>query len=407
MFLIFNFNRLENENEEQYLWRIGQAKDNCEIDITWNEIASHINRLFRKKEIGLNCIGESYRKVYQSAKKLFDAGAFTIQTDEKQLSEVIHKIQELKRQQVKIKDERTEYNRLVREYARLENFIEQIITLTKENISPIEYDFNSKLDMFNDDLETTDLIASFSDVHTGIQIDNYFNKFDEVVLKDRIFKYLKKIFKIQMKHNAKTIHLILSELLSGIIHLTLRIENNKDLIQQFLIIIEYLSEFISELSYSFENVYVYMCQGNHSRISPNKKESINGENMDLLALPFLSAKLQNFNNVHFVENDKIKDVVNFTVRNQLVMASHGNIDTPKTVVQNFTMMFNKKPDLVYLFHRHKNGMSTIYDTKVIESGCMSGTDQFCISNRIKNRPEQTVSIINNAGLDCVYDVKLD
>ena len=29
-------------------------------------------------------------------------------------------------------------------------------------------------------------------------------------------------------------------------------------------------------------------------------------NMDLLALPFLSAKLQNFNNVHFVENDKIK-----------------------------------------------------------------------------------------------------
>ena len=61
----------------------------------------------------------------------------------------------------------------------------------------------------------------------------------------------------------------------------------------------YLTEFLAELSYRFNEVNVYTVLSNHGRISPNKEESLTGENMDLLAIPFLSAKLQNFNNIKF------------------------------------------------------------------------------------------------------------
>jgi DNA polymerase II small subunit/DNA polymerase delta subunit B len=70
-------------------------------------------------------------------------------------------------------------------------------------------------------------------------------------------------------------------------------------------------------------------------------------------------------------------------------------------------MFNIKPDIVLLGHRHKNGLTTVYDTKVIESGCVSGTDHYAISIRKTNKPEQTVSVVGYDGFICLYDIQLD
>ena len=89
------------------------------------------------------------------------------------------------------------------------------------------------------------------------------------------------------------------------------------------------------------------------------------------------------------------------------MASHGDKDTPENVVQNYTMMYGIKPDIVLLGHRHTNGLKTVYDTKVIQSGCVSGTDEYTTSLRKSNKPEQTVSVIGDTGLICLYDIQLD
>ena len=117
--------------------------------------------------------------------------------------------------------------------------------------------------------------------------------------------------------------------------------------------------------------------------------------------------MQNYPSVHIEENTICQDIAIFNVRGNNVFASHGDKDAPSTVVQNYTMMFGVKPNLVYLGHRHTNGMTTVYDTKVIESGCVSGTDQYALSIRKCNRPEQTISVIDENGLVCLYDIQLD
>ena len=122
-------------------------------------------------------------------------------------------------------------------------------------------------------------------------------------------------------------------------------------------------------------------------------------------MPFLEAKLQNFKNVLFYNNDIEESIAVFKVRNLTVMASHGDKDAPANVVQKFTLLFGIKPAIVYLGHRHTNGLTTIYDTKVIESGCLSGTDNYALDLRIRNKPEQTISVVTADGLDCLYDVK--
>ena len=117
--------------------------------------------------------------------------------------------------------------------------------------------------------------------------------------------------------------------------------------------------------------------------------------------------MQNINNITICDNTVEPEIAMFNIRGNTVFAAHGHKDSPANVVQNFTLMFKIKPDIVLLGHRHLNGLSTVYDTKIIESGSVSGTDNYATSIRKVNKPEQTVSVIGDNGLICLYDIQLD
>ena len=398
-----NLKMSKDENIEQFIWRLGQYKDSGVIDIGWHEIADIINVETGNEDSPYQ--ESAFRKPYQQAKRFYEAGVFGMSEDE-YLEELKLQKQELAKEKVKIRDERNELNRILREEARKENYREQFFrSIDEHDCHPLFYDESKK---FSGVIRTdNDLIVSLTDLHVGIDIDNYFNKFNEDVLRDRLNHYLDKIFEVQLRHCSENVYVILSELVSGIIHNSLRIENNQNLIEQFLIATDYISQFLSELSYRFNIVEVYMCPGNHSRISPKKEDSLKGENIDHLAIPFLEAKLQNFDNIKFNINEIEESIAMFKVRDNVVMASHGDKDAPSNVVQKFTLLFGVRPSIVYLGHRHTNGMSTVYDTKVIQSGCMSGPDNYCMDLRLRNKPEQTISVVTENGLDCFYDVKFE
>ena len=88
------------------------------------------------------------------------------------------------------------------------------------------------------------------------------------------------------------------------------------------------------------------------------------------------------------------------------MGSHGDKDSTKSVVEKFSMLFHMIPDLVYMGHRHRNGLTTVYNTKIIESGSVSGVDNYALNLRVNTAPEQTVSVVGEGGLICLYDVQL-
>ena len=374
-------------------------------DLDWVEICQKYNLDFNPDTIRKGSqpplIGSAFVSEYYKWK---ESQRKTDDKEDEYFKELRLQRQELAKEIVKVRDERTELRRLIREEARKESYKDQFLRNISEheNIS-LSYDESKR---FNGILKTdNDLIISCTDIHAGIEIDNYFNKFNEEILKDRFNQYLDKIFEVQLRHGSENVFVILSELVSGIIHNELRIENNQNLIEQFLTVTDYLAEFLSELSYRFNRVNVYICPGNHSRISPKKEDSLKGENIDHLAIPFLEAKLQNFENIIFNRNVIEESVAMFNVRGNVIMSSHGDKDQPSSVVQKFTLLFGIRPSIVYLGHRHTNGLSTVYNTKVIESGTLSGTDNYALDLRLHSRPSQTISVITNDGLDCLYDVK--
>ena len=368
-------------------------KDNP--NITWQDIADF--RFEHKGYLENVC---TVRKGYLLLKEYIDAGWVNEPTENitSDSSELIA----MRKERIKLSDARVDYNRLIRQEARKESYADMVKNIICQNVEPINIPVHYTL--FN---SSTDLLCHLTDIHTGIEIHNWKNDFDEEILKHRIEKFTSDILDIRGQHGSENCYLVIGEILSGLIHSNLRLQNNMDLMEQFKYISELISAMLIRMANHFNHIYVYVTPGNHSRVSPKKEEALDGENMDVLLPFYLKARLQNIENISICDNTIEPEIAMFNIRGNNVFAAHGNKDNPSSVVQNFTMLFRIKPDIVLLGHRHTNGLTTVYDTKVIESGCVSGTDQFAMSIRKANRPEQTVSVIGEDGLICLYDIKLD
>lgn len=397
-----NLKKEKYENDEQFIWRLCQAKDSGLLDMNWNEVADIINWELDMGDMPFTA--SAYRKPYQQAKRFYDAGVFG---DIDESAETVAQKHELEKEKVKLRDERNELKRMLREQARKESYREQIERTIKEFVAkPLDYDKNKKFaGVVNGG---NDLVCTFFDVHAGMHVDNALNVFNEDVLRERINRYLDEILEIRERHGSENITVILSELINGYIHPTLRIENNQNLIEQFLTVMSYVSDFLGELAYYFCNVDVYCAPGNHSRLTPNKDQSLRGENMDLLALPYLRARLQNIKNVTMHDNEFDEVLAMFDVRGHKIVAAHGDRTNMGSIVEKMTMYIGYKPEIIYVGHMHTNAMITSYDTKVIQAGSFAGGgDQFVMDKMLRGRPEQVVSVISDDSLECNYDIKLD
>ena len=368
--------------------------------MSWDEIADIINSEFRDEDQPYK--EAAYRKPYQQVKRFVDAGVFNNFSDDKYFKELQLKKQELQKEKQKLSDERVELNRAIRQEARKESFLDMVKRVICEEVKPANVTVHYNL--FN---SSTDLLVHLTDIHTGIEIDTWLNKFNEDVLKERIAKYTSDILDIQDQHGSQDCYIVIGEIVSGIIHNNLRLQNNLNLMEQFKLISELISGMLTRLSNHFNHIYVYTTPGNHSRISPKTEDGLDGENIDLLLPFYLKARLQNIENIDICDNKIDPEIAMFNIRGNTVFAAHGHKDSPANVVQNFTMMYGIKPAVVLLGHRHTNGMTTVFDSKVLESGSVSGTDQYALSIRKSNRPEQTVSVIGDNGLICLYDIQLD
>lgn len=400
---MMDIHKHDGENEEQFIWRLGRAKDSGEIDLSWEEIADMINKEFRTEETDYR--NESaYRKPYQQAKRYFEAGVFSGMTPEGYLSMLRLEQQQLRKEKQKLNDERIDYQKSIREEARKESFIESIERAMAMNVEPLAYKQSAQIDS-NDDM-----IVCLSDLHAGIEVKNWWNTYNTGILRDRLCHYIDEVKKIQETHMCERCELVLGgDSISGLIHSNLRLQNNENVIEQIKIAITYIGEFITELQDCFKEIRVHSVSGNHSRLSPNKEEHLNGEELDAL-IPFcLKMKFANNPSVVICEGGYIDNSINsFVTRGSKVFyLVHGDKDSPSNVVKNLTLMTGTKPDAILMAHRHHNAFDTQYGVKIIQMGCVVGTDDHCVDLRISGDPEQCVVITNEErAVKCLYDIGL-
>lgn len=379
-------------------------KANHIIDMDWQEIVD---------KYGLDIHYDTLRKATQT---IF-GGAFVSeyfksklvsQNNNTYLAEIRAEKQEIRKEKQKLFDERTALTKLLREQGRMESMFD-IVKRAIDEYKPIKFDYTPSTVADSDN----DLIIHLTDVHCGVNIISPFNIFNINILEQRLKNYLDEIFDIQDTYKSQNAYVIIGgDLIQGLIHTNARIEAKENIVKQIMEVTDLISNFIFELSKAFKNVEVHTTAGNHSRSTANKEESVRGENFDLL-VPFACKKdLKNVENVKFVDNYLDCDIATFKVRGHMVYAAHGDKDTAKNIVYHMTQFARKAklplPDLCYLGHRHTNGLTTVDDVKVIESGCVDGMDSYSIDKRLVGTPEQTVTVITEKKMiKALCDIQID
>ena len=112
------FKRLENETDEELIYRVCSQK---EAIGTWEDVKDILNSL-----LGSDFGESTYRKKYQAFQKLMQANEHKFLNDDNYVKELRLERQELKKERIKLQTLNLERNRLDREEARQELFYEQI-----------------------------------------------------------------------------------------------------------------------------------------------------------------------------------------------------------------------------------------------------------------------------------------
>ena len=150
--------------------------------------------------------------------------------------------------------------------------------------------------------------------------------------------------------------------------------------------------------------------GNHSRITPNKKDALKDERLDDLIEWYLEARLMNNDRVT-VGLDGIGEKIDSSmyvmeIRGKTYCGVHGDYDPTARNIQTLQTMVGHPLHAVLSGHLDHNSVGIVQGIRTVMAGSFVGMDDYCIEKRIFGHPEQMICVCDNKGISCYYNVEL-
>ena len=399
-----NLNKMPNENDNQYIWRLCSAKDSGLLDLSWNELADIFNKELLDDDIGYN--ESTYRKKYQQA-KMFYEDVFSKMVSNQYNEELMVQKRELERAKIAFRDERNAWQRQnyldARAESKLDLLEEKLSEIGKLNFAPT---YNKDYEMSDNDI-----ICCLSDLHIGQTFSSNFGAYNTDIARQRLSKYLNEIISIGKRHRSQDVYVeLLGDEISGNIHKSIQVTNRENVIEQIKIASEYIANFCYELSKHFNNVYVVSVAGNHSRVVDNKDDAMHDERLDTLITWIVEQTTKHIDNITVLNDSNLDSGISVVkIRGNTFIGVHGDLDSHnKSKVSDLVMMLGFFPTAILNGHKHFPALSEVNGIKLIQCGSLAGSgDDYTIEKRLSGKPSQTVLICNNKGIKCIYNVELD
>ena len=386
--------RNPDESVEEYTDRVCKLKQ--ELRLTWEELKTIINQ-----QTGENYSESYYRKGFwrkygeQTKQEPTVETSDTKETAEDKFAETLKTIQ---KEKMKLSEYRVQTNADLRRVSREETCKEiarEYAEVMKDKVllSGVRTEEFSVSDKSG--------ILVISDWHYGIEIDNYWNRYNPEIARDRIGILLNRTIELCKEYKITDLRIVnLADLICGRIHLPLRLQSRFDVITQIMEISEILAEFISTITANGIEVHYYDCIDNHSRLEPNKNDSLEVETLARITKWYLKCRLGDNDMVWIVDNDFGNDIICFDVLGHRVVGVHGDKDSPSKVVDNLTLMTKENFDLVLTAHFHHFSCDEKNQTVVVSNGSLMGTDEYAKNLRLSAHASQNFIVVSD---DCVVD----
>lgn len=385
----------EHELTETDLIEIGiKHQDLARGEKNWNELVNLLG--ITDKD------GEQFRKWilhkrYQRGivpvnPKILDDKTVDEVTTEDVTKSLTEQQEALIKERMKLRDERTSLNRTLRNESRLDRFVDtikEVADLYKELppvISPT----------INLNIEGSEAVYGLADLHLGPVIENYVNSYnyDEAVA--RLQKIAEDVIYYCRLNNVHTLHFInLGDLISGIIHPTIRLEQEYDVIEQVIRVSELVAEFLNVLQAAAPTITYRTVVDNHARVMPDKNQHIELENLNRIIDVFVEERLKN-TNIKFIKDNLDIGLGRIILTNgKKLFFMHGHQDRKSTVVQDLVGLTHEFPDYILMAHYHNSAEHTFQGAKLFITGSVIGTDNYAFSKRLFGKPEQKLLIFDS------------
>ena len=374
------------------------------LNKTWDEIAKEYN--YTNGEV-LRC---KIKKYLKNKGELPSKEQFVSEEVKDKLDIIDLKLIELEKSKKKLQTQKLEYNKLLRQEARIELYIEQMKE-SIENIVPlkspihIEVKNNKKV-----------LLLNIADAHVGKQgiirglKSEILNEYNFEIFKKRMWKLFDETLNIIKKENIDKVYLLcLGDEIEGILRQSQLQSLEMGAIDSTIAFCDFISNFINELS-KYVSIEYYSAYGNHDglrMLGAKSAQDFPNENVCKLIDYFLEKRLDKNSNV-IINNNQLPYSY-FSVLGTNIMISHGEDKDLVNTVKDFMTMYNEHIDLLICGHLHSSYQQTVgLNTEVIRIPSICGIDDYSVQIHKFAQPATKIFIIEEGkGKTIEYNVKLN
>lgn len=373
-----NLDPMINETWQGYAQRLCSNK--YDLQLTWQDVADLINNFS-----GFSYSEKYYRSHFKSGDWDEQKNIISINTEEnEQLA-----IPEFQMQRMKLSDQITQNNALLRRMSREQTIKEIGIEAAKIVAGKCPFAISTATQKTTGKSDKVGILQ-LSDWHYGIVIDTIYNQYNPEIARKRISQLVSKVKDIIRKEGINYLYIFnLGDMIAGNIHLTIRLNSRVNLLNQIMEVSELLSDAIASLSTCVEGIDYFAALDNHSRIDPIRENSLELESLCRITTWYMKERLKELHHVLIHTNNKYgPDIITTSIWDHEVAAVHGHKDKPEKVVDNLVLMTKHNFDLILTSHFHHFQADEKNEVLVLCNSSLMGTDDYAQKLRLSAKPSQ-------------------
>lgn len=405
--------KLPSENESQYIWKVGQAKDSGLIDSTWEELTPILNTqcgISEEDFRGSSAWRKRYRVMQQAWDDVFSQQIFT----EKHTETIQEHKRELEKEKIKLQTEKLEYNRWLREEARNELICERICNAIKE-LPPLEVPHILPANIAGRVHGTREGCLLIADPHYGVDLKitglfgEIINEYSPEIFESRMWNLLTQVIDICEKEGFTSLNVYdLGDEVDGMLRVSQLFKLRYGVIESTVRYGRFITEWLNELSKHVYVKYQMVKDSNHCqlRMLNQPKNTFKDENMSYIIAEKLMDRLGDNPNFEFIQNPTgyiFDNVVGYHI-----FGFHGEVKDMSQAIKDFSRTYKVEIDFMVGGHKHHQNSSNVsIQSDTIVAPSIIGVDDYALSLNKTSDPGATLFILEeNKGKVMEYNIKL-
>ena len=406
--------KLPQENEAQYIYRIGQAKQNNLITDTWETISPILNRELGYEEEewkGSSAWRKRYRNYLEAYEQIFSQANFS----QSCLTSIEEQTRELNKERVKLQTEKLEYNRWLREEARDELIAEKVAAAIRE-LPPLKVPEILPAHIAGRVHEDREGCLVFADTHYGVDLKiiglfgETINEYSPEVFEERMWNLLTQVIDICVKEGFTSLNVYdLGDEVDGILRVSQLWKLRYGVIESTVRYGRFITEWLNELSKHVHVKYQMVKDSNHCqlRLLNQPKGTFKDENMSYIITEKIMDRLENNPNFEFIQNPT--GYVFDKILGYNVLGIHGECKNLENAIKDFSKTYKIDIDFLIGGHKHHQNSSNIgIESDVIGVPSVIGVDDYALSLHKTSDPGATLFVLEEGkGKTIEYNIKLN